>query len=1394
MQRSSKWLEILRIRALAAFGCLALVSLGLLDVGPGLYAQELPGTSDDVQEPSWERLYGPPGGYVGAVAFDPFDPTRLYAVGTDEGLYRTIDSGRRWQLLPFPPEFSGISDLILVDPERPGVLYVGIHGLSKSTDYGVTWTRVVGETKGHINIMRAAMDPLSSNTLYASGRRHDSQTIAVFKSENGGENWLDITGNLATPVGATVMCILPLGDGRVLVSIRDEILEEWGNGRLYRTDNDGITWQEVEYGQREPRFVWSIVCNPANPDELWLSEGSVFNQSQAQPIMHKSLDGGKTWQPVFFDFGGFDSTGTFILKILAQGQVLISSGGALYSTEDGGITYKNISPPGDSLPTTGGDVGIAIHPSKPEIMFYPLRFTGIAYTEDGGRTWQPRHNGISTTSLLLLEADPSRPSTLYAVSQNISGVFFSEDYGSTWQFAPTTLSGDELDANPLSPGTLWTISDKPFIGVSHDFGRTWTMVSSPYRRDMFNQNSLYAIAQSSVSSPIYAANNGFGIYRGEVGSTTNDWWWQYSRTCEVDYTYALEVDPGNPDIVYSGYSRKPFQDYAMVRATYDGGESWFTSLRLDGCDAVTSISVNSSHPEQVLAASASVAGGAVWISADRGQSWTRANPLFSFTTIHSFDCSSDGHIYAGVWGGGTWWSSDEGRTWTMLGSEEAMSAAAIAVSPWEPRAVYIADRMSPCLYRTSDSGRTFELVFDAGSDFSRLMDVVVDPHEPDTFYVLAMGAISTSGVPYGAHGAVFKVANGAVENVTGSLPRMPLSLTVDLHRKETLYAVLHGEGVYRSIDGGDHWADISGSSNGLPDSGFLELVADPEVAGSIYLVGGCDVRFSTYETAGLDQNAVNGVYHSSDGGDSWRCLNSGPLGTESGAVKALALRPGDPGTIYVAAENGLFISWDRGETWQRDTSLPYSVLSGILLYGDSAIAFTNGAGVFRGAVMNEGSITWDPDPKCVVPVQFSQVLKDPGDLSTIYATAYPGGVFKSTDGGSTWHEANFGLPSFLVEDPLRQGYYALALAPSQPEVLYLGMYGKGVYLSRNAGGTWQPMNGRDGMLYGLPVTSVAVDPVDSNHVFVASEDGVYRSENGGVSWARANEGLLTLDVKVLDFSPTGILYAGTRGYGLFKWRVDKWVAQSPVANWGVTWPIWDDRPLYQYSDFLFHSEDPLLMLLGSFPVGIYRSEDAGASWRESNLGWTLDGVFCLVSHPNDADTVYAGTYNGINRSLDFGLHWTTWNLGMPPEQWVYHVDFDPTDPDIMYACSKNGENEGTGVEGFRGTVMKSIDGGQSWTEITNGLDRNQEFYHLIVDPVIGDTIYLATQNEGMMISRDAGETWGPWNEGLEGQMPGTNGNNVTRVLEMSTDGRFLYFGSYRAGLFRRELTRSGNGM
>ncbi|MGY5860147.1 MAG: hypothetical protein RTU63_12315, partial [Candidatus Thorarchaeota archaeon] len=101
--------------------------------------------------------------------------------------------------------------------------------------------------------------------------------------------------------------------------------------------------------------------------------------------------------------------------------------------------------------------------------------------------------------------------------------------------------------------------------------------------------------------------------------------------------------------------------------------------------------------------------------------------------------------------------------------------------------------------------------------------------------------------------------------------------------------------------------------------------------------------------------------------------------------------------------------------------------------------------------------------------------------------------------------------------------------------------------------------------------------------------------------------------------------------------------------------------------------------------------------------------------------------------------------------------------------------------------MKSLDGGEHWFEIVNGLSVAQEFYKIIVDKHNPDTIYLATQVSGVFISYNGGGLWEPWTEGLTNLYAGSSGNNIANPMAMSADGHYLYIGTWGSGVFRRTI-------
>jgi len=1335
----------------------------------------------------WVRTGGPSGGYINDIAICAGNPDILYAAGSRKGIYKSMDGGAQWELLPFPDR--GAAQLVEADPDNSKVIYADYHTFSRSMDGGKTWSEKTSGMSGRIVSLDFLLAPQNPKTLYLCGFKANDEIPVVYKSGNSGDSWQNIKGNLPAPKGSRALC-LALSGKRIFIAVNDHSLENWHRGKVFSSDDEGNTWREVDYGSKHDRFILSIFANPFNKKELWISEGPLYNEGLAQPLLYKSTDNGETWTPVTINCA-FDSTQSRVIGAGPDNRIYAGCGSNLIYTDNGGKSFNNL------LQATVDIIGVdfrhlAVHPEKPATLFLPLRAAGIACSNDGGQHWQLINKGIVETSINLLATDPVNPATLYAASAAGEGLFRSDDSGDTW--VRLNSGGivhpwaDEIIVEPSNASHVWYVGDVPYIQKSTNRGASWESIVDPRESGAFNFCSVYAMAQGSNPDLFYALSNGFGIYRG-IRENDHHWRWSFLNLSEIDYTYTLAVHPENSNILYSGYIPKPFQDWAMIRRTTDAGQNWDTILNVPGSKGITTIAVDPENPN-ILYAGSIGKQGQIFKSIDRGNTWAEYNEAFNMCTVWGqaqlmADPENPSVVYATTWLAGTWKSENAGKTWQLL-KGAPISGTAISVNPENTDEIYLADRSSPTVWKSADGGLTWNRIADFSKDGALLVMRVFAAGETiyaSTFYPRLMG------------GKLYKSADSGRtwEDITGTLPRGILDIAVDPTNKDIAYATTNISGVYKTTDAGKSWQELKA----FPYVGVYDLEIDPADPAVLYASarGGSLPAWFT-RIAGVEGGIIfkdsAGVYKSTDAGKSWKKIL-----TTSASCRAVRIHPVNHNLLFaVDLVDGLFISQNRGETWSKHkTGDRKLALTSCTLAGNKVYVGTQGCGIYSGDLdlyseKASISLNWieERSNKPVPEVHSLQILIDPTDSNSIFVSSFPGGVYRSDKDG-TFRDRNGITPSVIVEDPFRQGYYTIAVNPAKPEEMWTGTWGRGIYKSLDACLLNVPMNGRDRIMNGKHITQICVSPLERNTVYVASEEGVFITKNGGETWRPLNRGLPSLDIRSILLNSNGELFAGTKGYGIFRWDGDTWNALNAFGNFGIIWPLWDDRPMYQYTSVLIHPKNPDLVMIGTFPQGIYLSRDGGMNWKESNLGWTLDGVFRLVSHPDNPDIVYAGTYNAVSISYDFGGHWQMLDKGWPGEQWVFSIDFNHDDPSVMYACSKNGANEGTGEDDFHGIVMKSEDGGMHWKEIMNGLSKDQEFYEIIVDKYDQNILYLAAQREGVMISRDGGRSWSSWNEGMVNPVPATNGNNVTRCLALSADGSTLYFGSFKSGVFRRRIAK-----
>ncbi len=260
----------------------------------------------------------------------------------------------------------------------------------------------------------------------------------------------------------------------------------------------------------------------------------------------------------------------------------------------------------------------------------------------------------------------------------------------------------------------------------------------------------------------------------------------------------------------------------------------------------------------------------------------------------------------------------------------------------------------------------------------------------------------------------------------------------------TIFAGSAGQGLFRSLDGGESWA---ADNTGLPSSATVNsIVIDQTQSGLIYL--------------GTDQ----GVFLSNDNGDHWQSASRGLPAGAGDAVTTLLLNPDDATTIYAGtAQNGVYISHDGAKSWSASAQgLPAGATVHALLAEESGqtlllYAAIAGAGVYQS---KDGGANWSTSNTGLpVGVDGLSLLSQPSDPGGLYVGTSMG-VYRSTDGGASWKAANTGLgqtPPQVV---------ALGLNTQQPTFLYAAT-STGVFLSTDGGANWGQL------VSGLPNHSVA---------------------------------------------------------------------------------------------------------------------------------------------------------------------------------------------------------------------------------------------------------------------------------------------------------------------------------
>jgi len=650
----------------------------------------------------------------------------------------------------------------------------------------------------------------------------------------------------------------------------------------------------------------------------------------------------------------------------------------------------------------------------------------------------------------------------------------------------------------------------------------------------------------------------------------------------------------------------------------------------------------------------------------------------------------------------------------------------------------------------------------------RVVTVAGDPRDPMTFY---FGACA---------GGVWKTTDGGTnwECVTDGFFKTAAvgALAVSESDPNVLYVgtgeptirgnVSHGDGVYKSTDGGKTWANT-----GLAETRHISKIRIHPTNPDVVYVAALGHAWGP--------NAERGVYRSTDGGKSWQQIL---FRSETAGAIDLSIAPGNPRVLYAAFWEGgrtpwslnsggpgssLYKSADGGDTWTeltRNPGLPTGVIGKIGVAVSPAhpervwalVEAEDGA-LFRS---DDGGATWQRGSEQPGlrwrSWYYNHVIADPQNADTVYVMN--GEAWKSTDGGKTF--VSFPTPHGDNHD--------LWIDPQNTRRMING----------NDGGACVSFNGTDSF------TTIINQPTAQFYHVITDGQKPYR-----VYGSQQDNSALSLPA----FSPTGaitetewfvpgggesgyiallpknpdIIFGGAIGSGAGNGRLTRFDRRTGQQRNVTVWPhvagmgngASELKYRFQWTfPLMFSPHDPDALYTASNVV--HCSRDEGGSWEvispdltradvtkmapsggpitKDNTGAEVYGtIFALVESPREAGIFWAGSDDGlIHLSRDGGANWTNVTPKEMPE-WalVSMIEASPHDPATAYIAVTRYKHDDC-----RPLLYKTSDYGATWTAINDGLPADAITRVVREDPSQRGLLYCGTET-GVFVSFDNGAHW-----------------------------------------------------
>ncbi|MBN2789737.1 MAG: T9SS type A sorting domain-containing protein [Candidatus Delongbacteria bacterium] len=648
---------------------------------------------------------------------------------------------------------------------------------------------------------------------------------------------------------------------------------------------------------------------------------------------------------------------------------------------------------------------------------------------------------------------------------------------------------------------------------------------------------------------------------------------------------------------------------------------------------------------------AATASGGVYKTVDKGLNWTPVfddQPILTIGAL-AIDPNNSNIVYVGTgeasassfsfYGDGMYKTIDGGVTWEHIGLDSSYYISRVRVNPNNSNIVYAcatgkvySANEERGVYKSIDGGASWDKILYI-SDITAANDLVIDPNNSDIIYasMWERNRPLNDRISGGVTSGIYKSVNSGTdwEKLTNGFPEGDfvgrIGLAISQQNSNILYASMANYyastgsefgGVWKTVDGGATWTRTNDSSlsNSYSNFGwyFSKIEVDPKDDDVAFLLG------------------VS--YHmTSDGGTTWQLLGgydeyyagTGPHVDHH----AIAISPTENFFIN-GNDGGLITSTDNGATF-TDIKLPITQFYGFDVDDNNSNRMIGGAQDNGTNFTRTGNLD---DWEHVLGGDGFRALINPGNPSVIYAEAQWGWMCKSIDDGNYFWNITDGL----IGDDRFDWNTPMIFHPMNPRAIFCGsqyLYKSGDAMDADYSFTWNKISPdlTDGV---GNIYAIAPAPANANVIYVGtSHSNVWVTQNGGTDWTKISTSLPNRWVTgiVVDWDDPGRAFVSYSG---LRWDSELAYVYK-TEDYGVSWTdVTGNLPLLPINTIEINKNDPNMIFVGT-DIGLYYTNDAGGSWKAGGLGIPNSPVYKIKIHYQD-NLVFAATYgrSAYKTSLD----------------------------------------------------------------------------------------------------------------------------------------------------------------